>query len=114
MAISPQIPKYNGRISRRHKLGFGVLSDPGNRVAGQFGLKFEYSEALKGVYTGTFKMTLEKYNGDDSWTMPLPARFVVSTAGRIVGAAADPDYTVRPEPSETIENLRRHLSEGGS
>ena len=107
MAISPQIPKYNGRISRRHKLSFDVLSDPGNLFARELGLAFELPEALKGVYTGTFKMSLEKFNGDDSWTLPVPARFVVDRGGTIVAADADPDYTVRPEPSATVEVLRR-------
>ena len=109
MAISPQTPKYNGRVSRRQKLGYDVLSDPGNRVAAGFGLRFELPEALKGVYTGAFKLSLEKYNGDDSWTLPVPARFVIASSGEIVSADADPDYTVRPEPSETIEILRSHV-----
>ena len=107
MAISPQLHKYNGRIARRQELSFDVLSDPGNRVAHSFGLVFELPEALKGVYTGTFKMSFEKFNGGDSWTLPMPARFVVDAGGTIVAADADPDYTVRPEPSATVEVLRR-------
>ena len=109
MAISPQLGKYNGRISRRHKLTFDVLSDPGNGTARELGLAFELSEALKKVYTETFRMSLEKYNGDDSWTLPIPARFVIGTGGEIVSAEADPDYTRRPEPSDTVEVLRRHV-----
>ena len=105
MAISPQIPKYNGRISRRHKLSFDVLSDPGNVVASAFGLTFAFSEAMKEVYSETLKISLPKYNGDESWELPMPARFVISPDGKIVDAEADPDYTQRPEPSATLAVL---------
>ncbi len=105
MAISPQRPEYNRRISGRHKLSFDVLSDPGNAVADSYGLKWRLPEDLRQVYL-RFPLDLAKYNGDDSWTLPVPARFVVVGDGRIGAADADPDYTIRPEPSETVEVLR--------
>ncbi len=105
MAISPQLRKYNRRIAGRHKLSFDVLSDPGNRVAERYGLKWQLPEDLRQVYL-SFPLDLPKHNGDDSWTLPMPARFVVDVDGRSVAADADPDYTVRPEPSATVEVLR--------
>ena len=38
--------------------------------------------------------------------MPMPARFVVDAEKVIRYAKADPDYTTRPEPEDTIEFLR--------
>ena len=105
MAISPQLRKYNRRIARRHKLSFDVLSDPGNRVAERFGLVWQLPDDLRRVYL-SFPLDLPKHNGDDSWTLPLSARFVIDGDGRIAAADADPDYTVRPEPSATVEVLR--------
>jgi len=43
---------------------------------------------------------------DDSWTLPIPARFVIDRSGVIRAAQSDPDYTTRPEPSDTVEALR--------
>ena len=106
VALSPQIPKFSVRITKRHKLAFDVLADPGNQVAEAFGLKFAFPDELKEVYTGTFKIDFAEYNGDDSWTMPVPARFVIASNGKIVTAEADPDYTRRPEPSSTVEVLQ--------
>jgi hypothetical protein len=54
-------------MSQRHKLAFDVLSDPGNRVAGEFGLTFKLPEDLHQVY-GKFGIDLKKYNGDESST----------------------------------------------
>lgn len=111
VAVSPQVAKYSERITRRHKLAFDVLADPGNRVAQTFGLGFSFSEELRRIYRETLRIDLAVFNGDESWSLPLPARFVVGSDGRIVAADADPDYTRRPEPSATLAVLRRVQSE---
>jgi len=48
---------------------------------------------------------LEKRNGDSSWQLPMPARFVIDRGGVIRYAEADPDYTTRPEPEEAVAVL---------
>jgi peroxiredoxin len=54
---------------------------------------------------GTFPLDLEKFNGESSWTLPIPARFVIDQEGIICAAESDPDYTTRPEPRDTLEAL---------
>ena len=81
-----------------------MLSDPGNRVGGEFGLTFKLPEDLRQVY-GKFGIDLKKYNGDESWTLPMPARFVIDSSGTVRAVDVDPDYTVRPEPAETVRVL---------
>ncbi len=106
VAISPQLPKNSARIAKRHGLDFDVLSDAGNDWARRVGLVFDVPCDLREVYEG-FGIDLSKYNGDDSWTLPIPARFLVGADGTIVHRDVDPDYTHRPEPEETVERLRR-------
>jgi hypothetical protein len=36
----------------------------------------------------------------------VPARFVIDRAGIIRSANADPDYTRRPEPADTLAALK--------
>jgi peroxiredoxin len=91
-------------MSQRHKLAFDVLSDPGNAVASEFGLTFKLPEDLRQTYA-KFGIDLTKYNGDESWTLPMPARFVIDSSGTIRAADVDPDYTMRPEPAETVRVL---------
>lgn len=90
-------------IERRH-LTFEILSDPGNEVAARFGLRWTLPEYLREVYR-SFPLELEKFNGDASWTLPIPARFVIDQKGIIRSAQSDPDYTTRPEPSDTLDAL---------
>lgn len=106
VAVSPQRAEFLRQTIARHKLSFDVLTDSGNEVAAKFGLKFTVSDEVKKVYRGSFGLDLEKFNADGSWTLPMPARFIIDHAGIIRYAEADPDYTKRPEPDDTVAALR--------
>ncbi len=93
----------------KNKLSFDILTDADNAVAAQFGLRFKVAEEVKKVYQEKFGLDMEKFNGDPSWTLPMPARFIIDRDGRIRYSNADPDYTVRPEPSDTINALKELL-----
>lgn len=85
---------------------FPVLVDPGNRVASAFQLTITVPAPLREVYLG-FGIDLERVNGDDSWTLPLPTRYVIGRDGMIAAAQTNTDHTLRPEPEETLAVLRR-------
>jgi len=105
VAISPQLPEHNRELIRTRQLTFEILTDRGNEVAARFGLRFALPDYLREMYR-TFPLDLEKFNGDATWTLPIPARFVVDRHGIIRAAESDPDYTTRPEPEDTLEALR--------
>jgi peroxiredoxin len=110
VAISPQEEVHNLKLIEDKKLNFQIYSDPGNEVAQQFGIRFKFPENLKEVYL-KFGIDLQKYNGDDSWTLPLPTRLIIDQDGIIRYAAINADYTVRPDPEETIAALKSILKE---
>lgn len=105
VAISPQLPEHNRELIRTRQLTFEILTDRGNEIAAKFGLRFTLPEYLRQVYR-TFPLDLERFNGEDSWTLPIPARFLIDPQGIIRAAESDPDYTTRPEPEYTLEALR--------
>ena len=74
-------------------------------MAGAFGIAYSFPEDLKKLYL-KFGIDLPKHNGDDSWTLPMPARFIIDRDSIIRYAEVDPDYTVRPEPEHTIAALQ--------
>jgi peroxiredoxin len=100
------LPKYTPQVVKKHQLSFPVLSDPGNQVARTFGLVFTFPDYLRKVYLES-GLDIPRYNGDDSWQLPLPARYVIDRAGIVRSAEANPDYTVRPEPEATLAILER-------
>jgi peroxiredoxin len=85
---------------------FEVLSDSGNQVAQTYKVALTLPESLRWVYSETFKLDLPAFNGDDSWTLPMPSRFIVDQQAVIRAADVNLDHTVRPEPDTAIEVLR--------
>ena len=104
-AISPQLPEFSRELISQKNLTFDLLSDPGNNVAKTFGIVFTFAEDLKNLYQ-KFSIDVAKHNGDDSWTLPMPARFIIDRDSIIRYAEVDPDYTVRPEPGHTMDALK--------
>ena len=105
VALTPQIAEHSAGMRAKHKLDFPMLHDPRNDYAATLGLRFPFSDELKKVYDG-FKVDLAKVNGDPSWTLPIPARLVVDQSGIVRVADIDPDYTKRPEPQKTLDDVK--------
>lgn len=105
VAISPQTAPNSRKSVRQNALGFPILSDPHNDVAAAFGLRFELPDYLIELYKG-LKNDLPAFNGDPSWSLPMPARFVIGQDGTILYAEVNPDYTRRPEPEDMLPALR--------
>ena len=104
VAITPQKAERSLRMIERHKLGFEMLSDPGNAYAARLGLRVQVPDALKEVYL-SIGIDLEESNGSPDWTLPVPARIVVDRTGIVRAADIDVDYTRRPEPEKTIADV---------
>lgn len=107
LAISPQTAVNSRRAARDNSLGFAILGDVGNAVAASFGLRFALPDYLRTLYRDAFKNDLAVVNGEDSWTLPMPARFVIAPDGTIAYAEVNPDYTRRPDPEELMPVLSR-------
>jgi peroxiredoxin len=105
VAITPQLAEASRDIAEKRKITFDLLSDPGNAYAAKLGLKFKLPDDLKAVYLG-FGNDLAKRNGEDSWTLPMPARLVIDRGGIVRAVDADPDYRYRPEPQKTVDDVR--------
>lgn len=106
LTIAPQQAASARKTKAANDLSFDVLVDDGNTFAQSLGLVFSLPEDLRAVYRG-FGIVLPDHNGDESWTLPMPARLVVDRTGVVVYADINPDYTVRPDPSETLAAVRQ-------
>jgi peroxiredoxin len=109
--ISPQTEAQSRAFLEAKHLTMALLSDPGNGIARKYGLVFKLPDDLKEVYKG-FGINLPDYNGDDSWTLPLSARYIIDQGGLIRYAQVSADYTVRPDPSHTINALKSLAGKG--
>ena len=105
ITISPQSQHNSLKSHRENNVTFPILSDPGNAVAARFGLRVKLPDYLIELCRDTFKNDLSHINGDSSWTLPMPARYVINTDGVIGYAEVNPDYTRRPDPEELLPVL---------
>jgi peroxiredoxin len=101
VAVSPQTVQQSFFMRDQHKLCFPLLSDPGNKVAKQFGLAYRVPDEQKAIYQRAF-VNLPFVNGDDSWQLPIPATYIIDGDSTVLYASANEDYTERPEPEEIV------------
>lgn len=81
------------------------MTDLHQKTAEQFGLVFVLPDYLRELYK-SFGSTLDRFNDESEYRLPMPARYVIDKSGIIRGADVNADYTIRPEPSEAVKLLR--------
>lgn len=106
VAISPQTPANSRKSVRQNKLGFPVLSDVNGETGARFGLRFALPGYLVDLYKA-LRNDLPSFNDDPSWTLPMPARYVIGRDGVVLYSEVNPDYTHRPDPSEMLPVLEK-------
>ena len=106
IAVSAQTPDNSLTTAEKLALEFDVLSDVGNVLARAYGLVFRLPDALRPYYD-RIGLSLEAYNGDGSWELPVSATYLVDGNGLITFAYLDADYTQRLEPSDLLAALDR-------
>ncbi|MEM6453040.1 MAG: redoxin domain-containing protein, partial [Cyanobacteria bacterium P01_D01_bin.105] len=104
-AISPSLPTKALTMQEKHDLAFPVLSDLGNKVARSYGLVFTLDATLQPLYKG-FGIDIPEHNGDGSYELPVPATYVIDTAGIVRHAYANADYTKRAEPADVLAAVK--------
>lgn len=106
VAISPQTAPNSRKSMRQNKLSFPILSDVKGEVSEAFGLRFHLPDYLVELYK-QLKNDLPTFNDDPSWTLPMPARYVIGQDGVILYSEVNPNYTLRPEPEAMLPVLQR-------
>lgn len=106
LAISQQTAPNSRKAQRTNALGFPILSDHGGEIGAQFGLRWTVPVYLQAIHK-QLGADLSLFNGEASWTLPMPARYVIGRDGIIAYAEVNADYTRRPEPSDIFPVLDR-------
>jgi peroxiredoxin len=104
VVITPEIERYTRALHRKLNLTFDILTDLHLKVAEQFGLVFTLPDYLRDLYK-SFGSTLDRFNDEPEYRLPVPARYIIDSGGIIRSADVNADYTIRPEPSETVSRL---------
>jgi peroxiredoxin len=104
VSISLQTVAENAKTHADLKLGFPILSDRGGRIAQLFGVRWCIPEVLRDIHRKS-GIDLPRLNGDESWTLPIPARFIVDRAGVIAYSEINPGQFGRSSPRNVLPVL---------
>jgi peroxiredoxin len=105
VALMPEVERYTRALHRKLNLTFDILTDLHLKVAEQFRLVFPLPDYLVELYK-SFGIALDRFNDESEFRLAVPARYVIDKEGIIRAADVNADYTIRPEPSETVAHLR--------
>ena len=105
VALTPELERYTRNVHRKLNLTFDLLTDLHLKIAEQFRLVFVLPYYLRDLYK-SYGHTLDRFHDESEYRLPMPARYVIDQRGIICGADVNADYTIRPEPAETVAILR--------
>lgn len=103
--LTAELERYTRSLHKKLNLTFDILTDRHLNVAEQFGLVFTFPDYLRDLYQ-SWGVTLDRFHDESGYRLPMPARYVIDREGSIRASDVNADYTIRPEPAETLEILR--------
>lgn len=104
VAIVPDREKFADEMKQDSNARFPILTDMDNGYAMSLNLSIWIGEEM-GEYMRIIGRDLPSYQGNDTWTLPIPATFVVAPDGRIKARFVDPDFRRRMDIEELIAAL---------
>ncbi|HXM50253.1 MAG TPA: redoxin domain-containing protein [Pyrinomonadaceae bacterium] len=105
VALTPELERYTRSVHKKLNLKFDILTDLHLKAAEQFHLVFVLPDYLRELYK-SFGNALDRFHDESEYRLPVPARYLIDKEGVIRAADVNADYTIRPESSETVRQLR--------
>jgi peroxiredoxin len=105
VVLTPELERYTRNLHNKLNLSFDILTDLHLGTAEKFRIAFVLPDYLRDLYK-SFGSTLDRFHDESEYRLPMPARYVIDMTGIIRAADVNADYTIRPDPSETLRALR--------
>ena len=105
VAIVPDRQRFAAEMKNEAGVRFPILTDMDNGYAMSLNLAIWVGAEMQDYMTSIGRI-LPDYQGNDSWTLPIPATFVVGQDGRIKACFTDPDYRRRMTVEDLIAALQ--------
>jgi peroxiredoxin len=105
VVLTPELERYTRALHKKLNLTFDILTDLHLKIAEQFCLLYVLPDYLRELYRSVGNV-LDRFHDEPEFRSPMPARYVIDKHGIIRAADVSADYTIRPEPSDTVNVLR--------
>jgi peroxiredoxin len=104
VAVMPDRQQFVSDLKAISRAPFLVLTDMDNGYAMSLNLAIWVGEELRKIISE--RHDIPKYQGNDSWILPIPATFVIGANGRIKARFVDPDYRKRMSIEDMLAAMR--------
>ncbi len=105
VAIMPDRQQFAEEFKSEFKARFPILTDMDNGYALSLNLVVWVGAEMQRMISAA-GWDIPKYQGNASWTLPIPATFVVGKDGKVKARFVDPDYRKRMAIEGMIAALR--------
>ena len=111
VVVSPETRDLPRQLKQQLNLDLAMLADVDHGVAISYGVLFRVPEETKVHYAGQ-GYDFGRRHGSTEWMLPIPATFVIDQDGIIRDSFVEPDFTIRQEPSDILNKVRRLAGSG--
>jgi len=105
VAIVPDRQQFAAEMKSDARASFPILTDMDNGYAMSLNLAIWVGSEMEQFMTERGNV-LPRFQGNESWMLPIPATFVVGQDRRIKARFVDPDYRKRMAIDDLIAALR--------
>jgi peroxiredoxin len=106
VVLSPETRDLPRQLKRQLNLDLTLLADVDHGVAISYGVLFRVPDETKTYYAAK-GYDFGHSHGSTEWMLPIPATFVIDRNGIVRGSFVEPDFTIRQEPSDIVNNIRQ-------
>lgn len=96
VAITPDSPEFARQLERDSGAAFPILTDHDNGYALSANLAIWVDAAMASLIDGA-GWNVAKYQGNETWLLPIPAIFLIGRDGRVAFRHVNPDYRERAD-----------------
>jgi peroxiredoxin len=105
VSIMPDSARYTSQSVGQDALPFPVLSDMDLGYALSLGLIFSVGAEVRRLYED-LGIELERYQGNDSYFLPIAAKFIVGRDGLVKARQVNVEFRRRMEPAAIVAALK--------
>lgn len=103
IGVTPETGENIAKTVGKTHASFSIIEDKGYQIMKAYGVNYVVDDTMLAKYKG-FDALLEKNNGNKDHVLPVPATYVINSAGKIIFVQFDKDYTKRASVS-SIANV---------
>ncbi|ASU32222.1 peroxiredoxin-like family protein [Mucilaginibacter xinganensis] len=104
IGVTPETGENINKTIEKTHASFSIIQDKDNSIMKAYNVNYTVDANLYAKLKG-YGVDLEKGNGNTDHVLPVPATYIINSAGKIIFMHFDKDYTQRPSVSQIAKNL---------